>query len=721
MWHLTCILRIALLATGFTAEIETITGPRKDTMSTRARSVLLFAFVLLAIWLPRAVALDRVVTPDEHIWLARSANFYYAVGHAEPGGTLQFVHPGVTVMWVGAAAYLLDYPSYIQDAPGQVHQWADGALRNVLVANGRTPMEMLIATRAAIVIAHTLILGFAFLHAIRLLGRGPATVGILLIAFSPFQIGLGQLLHVDAMTGNLMFLSTLALLNYRFRGERRRDLLISGVVAGLAWLTRSPALFLLPYAGLVMLTALGSRWHRHRNVQLAVWWRTGRVYLGWVGLGLATVVILWPAMWVEPVDILTKMYTVTAKMASTGHELPIFYAGRIITGDPGTLFYPVTYLWRSTPISLIGLGLATVALVSRKPRLVRADNHGPLLMLVLFGLFFFVFMGMGAKKFDRYLLPAYPPLDLVAGVGWFAAASWFRSNHRRVVRFSAPAVLIVAIGLQGVSAGLAYPYYLSYYNPVLGGASAAVETMMVGWGEGLDQVADFLNAQPNADGIQVMTRVWPSSLFYMMSGRLFFTKFAPDMHTLAGWLSSDYYVMYVTEMQRGMIPRQLLNYFAHREPVKVARVHGVPYAYVYDTRSGPIPAFLVANDSCATDFDGSVRFLAYLWGEAPAEPSGEQQVTVYFQTLQPIKEATRVRLRLLTEGGRLIAADEAALPSSSPREVTPLIFHYVIPRGMTADTTRFSMTVYDPGTGNSLQAEDTHSGRSRGRTARLHC
>jgi hypothetical protein len=41
---------------------------------------LTFVIVLAAIALPRAMALDWFVTPDEHLWVTRSANFYYALG-----------------------------------------------------------------------------------------------------------------------------------------------------------------------------------------------------------------------------------------------------------------------------------------------------------------------------------------------------------------------------------------------------------------------------------------------------------------------------------------------------------------------------------------------------------------------------------------------------------------------------------------------------------------
>ncbi|HEV2108660.1 MAG TPA: hypothetical protein VGR16_10395 [Thermomicrobiales bacterium] len=689
---------------------------------TDARHIALLTIVAVAIWLPRAMALDRTVTPDEHIWLARSANFYYALAHADLAGTLQFIHPGVTVMWVGAAAFLVDYPSYVLDAPGQVHQWFDSSLTDVLREHGRAPLELLIASRNALVIAHTIVLAVAFLQAIKLIGRGPATIGFLLIALNPFHIGLSQLLHLDAMTGNLMFLSALALLNYRFRGQRRSHLLVSAVAAGLAWLTRSPALFLIPFAGFVLLTMLAGEWRHQPRFDARRLWRLSRAYLGWAALGLSVFVLLWPAMWVVPGEILKKMYLVTFRMASEGHELPLFYAGNIVRGDPGALFYPVTYLWRTTPVSLIGLALAAALLSVPRVRLIRSRSRGPVIMLSLFGILFIIFMSLGAKKFDRYLLPAYPPLDLVAGVGWFTLVNWLWHRPRVLIRAASPAIIALAIGAQALTAGLAYPYYLGYYNPILGGVDAASEEMMLGWGEGLDQIARHLNALPNADRLQVLTRAWPSTLSYFLEGDLVFTKFAADMRTVAAWLSSDYYVLYVTETQRELVPPALIRYFAGREPIMIARVQGFPYAYLYDLQDAPLPAYLVRNDPCATDFGNAVRFLAYVWGDEPATPSDEIEVTFYFHTLAPIEQATRVRARLLSRDGRLISAEEAVLrPSDGSGGIRSATYNFLIPRGMSPETSRFALTVYDPLTGKAVQAEDTQTDRSRGRTARLRC
>ena len=52
---------------------------------------------------------------------------------------------------------------------------------------------------------------------------------------------------------------------------------------------------------------------------------------------------------------------------------------------------------------------------------------------------------------------------------------------------------------------LARPYPIAFYNPVRGGSTSRRRLIMIGWGEGLEQVTAFLNGQPSADGLLVAT------------------------------------------------------------------------------------------------------------------------------------------------------------------------------------------------------------------------
>ena len=72
--------------------------------------------------------------------------------------------------------------------------------------------------------------------------------------------------------------------------------------------------------------------------------------LVWTLIALVVYVLLWPALWVAPRETLAEVMDISGDYAEQGHSSPIFYNGRIINGDPGAWFYPVTWLWRTTPV-----------------------------------------------------------------------------------------------------------------------------------------------------------------------------------------------------------------------------------------------------------------------------------------------------------------------------------------------------------------------------------
>ncbi|MER3438760.1 MAG: hypothetical protein C4346_14855, partial [Chloroflexota bacterium] len=362
-------------------------------LAARLAGLLLVA---LAIWLPRGLALDHFVTPDESYWLARSANFSQALAHGDFAHTYQYFHPGVTTMWLGSLGLLWTDPHYARDATSQVPQ-PSNRIVPVLRARGVEPIDALAAGRAAVVLATVMILGGAYWYATNLFGLASGIAGTLLLAFDPFHVGLSRLLHVDGLASSLSLLSLLAMLSAIDSRSRWRDLLVSGAAAGLAWLTRSTALFLVPLvAAMLAITT----WRATSPWQERL--RTGvSAMLVWGGAGLAVIVALWPAMWVHPIGTVRSVLLGALRSAEEGHRRDVFFNGTVHTGDPGWSFYPVTLLWRTTPSVLLGL-LAAVAILLwprwRPPTPVRRA----VLTLLAFAALFLVLMSFGAKKFDRY-------------------------------------------------------------------------------------------------------------------------------------------------------------------------------------------------------------------------------------------------------------------------------------------------------------------------------
>jgi len=214
----------------------------------------------------------------------------------------------------------------------------------------------------------------------------------------------------------------------------------------------------------------------------------------------------------------------------------------------------------------------------------------PLAAMLLFIVLFTIFMSLGAKKFDRYLLPVFAPLDLIAALGWAALLRWISIRPSFAAAGGlAIALLFMAGQVQGLVS--AYPYYFSYYNPLLGGAKRAPEVMMVGWGEGLDQAARYLNQRPGSPKLRVASGVWNGTFSYFFRGQIERGPFLADSESETGWDSSDYCIVYINELQRNRLPQALLNRLSHLTPVLVVQLQGLDYVRVYDIRGVPPPVF----------------------------------------------------------------------------------------------------------------------------------
>ncbi|HYN90224.1 MAG TPA: hypothetical protein VER55_16935, partial [Ardenticatenaceae bacterium] len=444
-----------------------------------------------------------------------------------------------------------------------------------LWAHGRQPMELLAAARVFMLLGVTLALTAAAWFATRLIGVPAALLGFLLIASDPFHIALTRLLHLDGLVSSLMLLSLLAFLSYLHRGRRRLDLVISAIAAGAACLTKSPAIFLAPFATLLVLLELWSKSRAAGRLdRAALVWGVQSLLL-WALLSLAVFVLLWPAMWVAPLNAVTQIVSDAARYSTEGHDSPLFFDGAVVDGDPGLHFYPITYLWRTTPPVLLGLLLAAT-LGPGAGRWLLPTELRIAGRLVLFVAFFTLFLSLPAKKFDRYLLPVYPPADLVAALGWLAAGRWLQARIPALTRSAVPAMAFLAVAGQAACAAPAYPYYLSYYNPFVGGTPRAPAVMMVGWGEGLDQVARTLDALPNAEQLRVVSEYERGPLSYLFRGKALSPRTGDNANP-------DYRIVYINEIQRLEDPRELA-YLAGRTPVQVVRIQGLEYALLYRLR-----------------------------------------------------------------------------------------------------------------------------------------
>ncbi len=637
--------------------------------------------LLLLALAARLPALGQFLTADEFLWVDRSRNFLAGLldpnfvcespanhtGFEQAIGlacTLRTGHPGVTTMWTGSLGLWLRYLT--DGAPGSLFEYVMGVQTNPL------DPRFIIPTRLPTVVLTSLwVVAVTWLVWRLFADRRVALAAGLLLALDPFHIALSRVLHHDALSTTFMTLSLLAALIYWGRGESRRWLVASGLLAGLAFLSKSPALFLNPFIALVGLWSLVERRLRGEVVT----WRRLAVTVGdgllWFGCAVTIFVVFWPAMWAIPADALRTVFFIGSKYASGGHAKGSFFLGTT-SQDPGLFFYPVTWLLRSSPLVWVGLVALVVKSVSawkvrreRQPagkpaglksgrisgsrfatRFISSPERLPIGMLLVYVALFVAFMTLGEKKQDRYILPVYPVLSIVAASGLVQV-----SRPRSSVSSLHAVILAVILLFQSTLVVVNYPYYFTYYNPLLGGIRGAERLMTIGWGEGMDLAAAYLNQKPNAEGLRV-------SAWYQSTFAPFFKGEAISYSQEKGKaMAGDYVVFYINQLQRRFPDDELFGYFEERyQPEKVIPLKGVNYAVIYP---GPRIQHYVEDqvDETRREYRGIAALLGWDWLEAadpnrPAVAAGDAiPFRLYWEYLGKSPEE-RFFIRLIGPDGR---------------------------------------------------------------------
>ncbi len=541
---------------------------------SRLAAILALVALALVVRLPR---LDAFVTPDEMKWFCRSINFYRGIASGELARTIQTGHPGVITMWLGAPF------SGARIMAPELDACANPSLADILQESApETPAQLagyLYAARRGVALWTALLLGLTAWLLAELVGWPAAMAAAVLMALDPFYVAHGRFLHLDAVVTSLLLPGMLALTS-GLRTAGRSRLALAGALLALAALNKSPALFGLGYAGLATLGwGLVARWPWRRIVVTGLWW-------GLPALGVY--IALWPALWVQPLATLKTVFGTALFYASQPHTNSNFFLGAP-RPDPGWEFYPVALAFRLTPWSSIAavLGLGWWLGEARRKG---GGRWRALIVPLGFALAYGIFMTLGQKKFDRYLLPVFPFVQMLAGLGLAAGATWLVRRWRalRPVAEATGATLavLIALGL-GLTVLREAPYYLTYYNPLVGGKQAAVRTLLVGWGEGLDAAGAYLSGLSSGAERVAVSRALPGlAPFY--SGRTVHQE-------LYDPATSDYVVLYLNEIQRRLDERLMAQYYDSAEPLAVIRVKGIDYVWIYANRTHGLPQAYIAE------------------------------------------------------------------------------------------------------------------------------
>lgn len=533
---------------------------------------LLMGIFVLAL-LPRLTYQTLLTYDEANHWLVRTELFHTAIANGDWAGTLVAYHPGVTTTWLSATGLTISNLLF-----GENHA-TENLLRYIAVL--RVPL--------AVFHAVCIVIGFLFLR--RLFDARVALLASLFWAMSPFIISQSQIIHTDAPVMSTSVLSFLAMLiAFRFdsttNGETTINwswLVLSGVLGGLAVLSKLNGwLITVIFAGIV----LNARVLPAEN-RLRMLWRSMRAGVVWLGVALSIVFILWPVMWVNLELVFEDSLYRGTEIALSGHTN--FYLGEVV-GYPAFHFFIVTLFLRITPWTTIGILLG---LYFAFKNLNRRD-HRLILHLLFFILTFLVVLGFQPKKFDRYILPAYPIVEIIAAFGWVMLVErglgwWRRTRNAQLltsVRTRRYIWTTAAIAMLGF-VFLYSPYFLLYYNPLFGGARVAENLVLIGWGEGLGEAAAFIH--DDADDVCEIrvASSYPNTVMWRHFPPC--TAVEPvELEVIESLGENDYVVLYVNDFQRyGESDANLARYLQNGTLIHTVTVHGIDMAYVYEGTMPP--------------------------------------------------------------------------------------------------------------------------------------
>lgn len=540
----------------------------------------------VALFVTRGFSLDQFVTTDETPWLMRSANFYFALGQRDFAKTNQDKDPGVTTMWVNTAAFLIEAPQYRGFGEGYFKAYID--FDNFVNSKGIDPHQILVTGRKIMLAEEILLLLIAFGFSIQIFGVIPSFTVFMLIAVDPFHIALTRVSHLDGQLSCLMLVSLMAFLLYLNGKHRYLSLIVSAISAGLACLTKLPGYLLLLYFAFIFALVFVKEWRARKAKSSADYQLPQKVVLHillWVGIFAATYFILWPAMWVNPIKTIAQEVEAPFSFlpedqapASNINTNPTASNDKIVDQ---ILKYPTSYLWQSTPVEVIGVFIALIAMVWKKGVFKDKWNRMNSINLFVYSLLYLAFISVIPKSNPRYMIPAYIVLLILSAFGWLSLISWLLRTDKAIARIVSLAILSGILYFQVFQVASYYPYFFSYYDPLLGGSVKAGESKFVGSGEGLDQAGRYLSQKPNAQNLTAISWYGSGCFSYYFAGKTIIIPTGISFGYITDNLNkADYLVVYTNQWYR-RIPPELFDILDHAQPEKSIWINGIEYARIY--------------------------------------------------------------------------------------------------------------------------------------------
>lgn len=571
-------------------------------MDEKRTNILIYLILIIVLLAPRLPGVDSFVTLDEPSWLSQGANFYYALGQREFENTVYEYQPAVTTMWIIATAMHLYFPEFRGFGQGYL-DYEKGRLDPFMYGKGYDPLVLL--EYARLIQIFILLFLFLFLYYLlqKLIPKWVAAFAIIFASFDPFFLGHNRMLDHESMVALFVLVSVLSLTVYLVQDKKFVFLVISGVSAGLAQLTKSSAIAILAPVGILLLIQFIQN---REDGWLKSFWNQTKVFLIWFAFLVLAYFIFWPGMWVAPGTMLYEVYGNAFSYAFQGARLKVTEELDVASFNLESNFYGVrnvfyVLLYRITPLTWLGVLFGFIFRFIKSGELIRVFKLLTTLLLVTAAGFILLIGIAQGRNSPHYILTSYLALNIVAGFGWFHFLSWLAEKFNLTKFFWRVAPIALILIIQIWSALSYFPYYYTYRNPILYSMGWYNEYPQFPYCEGLEKAAAYLAQFPDAEEATAFV-YYPRGCFsYFFPGET--TAFRPyyidgnHAEDLLNYLTSaDYLVVYYANQIQLPKYHPYLDIISTQEPIYEVWMYGYKYVQVYEVDSFPPEIFEALAD-----------------------------------------------------------------------------------------------------------------------------
>lgn len=246
---------------------------------------------------------------------------------------------------------------------------------------------------------------------------------------------------------------------------KRERCVLAGILLGLAMLSKETSIVLLP-PFLILMTVIYQK-YKKRDLYNKIF-----IYqlLSIFALGGLTFFIFWPMPFFHIKEMLAFTYGLRFK---THTAIPEVFFGDLQLVRP---WYYIIYFLITTPLIVLLLFLYG---------LYNSNKTKNWFLYILVAWFLFPFVQSfyhNRQQGIRYIIQMYVPMAIIAAYGFEMLISKFVKQQRKKLLFFIPIIIYLFITLAKIT-----PYYIDYFNGLVGGAKGVYEKKLfhlAWWGEG---------------------------------------------------------------------------------------------------------------------------------------------------------------------------------------------------------------------------------------------